>query len=223
MKSHAIIVFGKNPIPGQVKTRLARSIGADAAATLYTAFLLDSLNAYQAVDATIRLYLAPTDIPSAKSLGKWRDQVLFQKGRDLGARMSQAFAETFGEGFSAVVIVGSDHPTLPPRAIREALDHLDSLDSRRVAVIGPTDDGGYCLLGLSDPWPDLFKEIEYGSPDVLSKTLGRVAESGGQAVLLDPWYDVDDIDDLTRLIEDLRLGDSGCVRTRSVLEELDLI
>lgn len=220
MSKRAVIVFGRNPAPGRVKTRIGTEIGQKEAARLYKALLLDTLQRCSTLEADIRFYLETTERAIDPELRKFDQGQLRQQGVGLGPRMTNAFSDTFNAGYARVVIIGSDMPTLPPVRITQA---FDSLSSERTVVLGPALDGGYYLLGLSGPCPQLFEGMSYTHRDVLSETLARCSAADLQPILLEPWYDVDTVRDLRRLAEDLTAGDGACPATRSFLISRGLI
>ncbi|MAQ92217.1 MAG: hypothetical protein CMM84_01610 [Rhodothermaceae bacterium] len=217
MSRPALIVFAKAPEAGRVKTRLSPALTPADAAALYEAFLRDALDRYARLGAeaggpAVRLYLAgdPGDlVPDGVSVHP-------QRGDGLGERMLRAFVETFAAGHDRAIVVGTDHPTLP-----EAFFGLtfEALDDPLTAVLGPSDDGGYYLLGLNDIVPDLF-DMAYSHPDVFEDTLERVMEVDLTPVVLPPHYDVDDVATLRRLIEEWRGGADTGPRTARMLAPL---
>jgi glycosyltransferase A (GT-A) superfamily protein (DUF2064 family) len=114
-----------------------------------------------------------------------------------------------------VVIVGSDSPSLPADRLRTAVHLLRSggVDG----VIGPSEDGGYYLLGLHVPCPELFVGVAWSTERVLAETLERAARAGRRLAVLAPWYDVDTMADLRRLAAELRVTEAGAPRTRRLL------
>lgn len=216
----ALIVFAKVPEAGAVKTRLVPPLTDEDAAALYDAFLRDALAAFAAPDAftepvAVRLYLAGDEAPP-EGLVPPGVSVHRQRGAGLGARMQRAFVETFAAGLGRVVIVGTDHPTLPLAFLGEA---FRALRTPLTAVLGPSDDGGYYALGLNDLMPGLFT-MRFSHGAVFAATLDRVVASGAQAVVLPPWYDVDDAESLRRLVAEWRAGAPVPPRTREVLARL---
>lgn len=220
MNKRALIVFGKNPVPGRVKTRLASEIGSSAAARLYQGFLIDTVERFNHAGADVRLYIAPTSDPLPGALSAFDRFALRQRGAGLGERMKNAFADTFMAGYDRVVIVGSDHPTLPLERIHEAFERLAE---RSTIVIGPSEDGGYYLLGLGHPAPQLFDGITYSRGDVFERTVDRAKRLRRSVHTLASWYDVDSMDDLGRLVADLNDDESVCPHTRLALAEAALI
>lgn len=220
MNRHALIVFGRNPVRGTVKTRLGAELGPESAVALYRACLLDTLHSTRTLDVDLRLYLAPTKEAADPAVKPFDDNRLRQRGRGLGPRMSNAFDDTFAAGYERVVMIGSDIPNLPASYIESAFDML--VESRAV-VLGPALDGGYYLVGLTEAHPEIFHDISYTRENVLSRTLARCALAGLRTATLDPWYDVDTFADVRRLAADLKTDEGACPNTRSLLSRMGLI
>jgi rSAM/selenodomain-associated transferase 1 len=193
-------IFAKYWQPGAVKTRLARYIGDDAAATLHRACLETLLVRFaQLADRRVLAY-SPSERGrefAAIAGPSWQTQP--QVSGDLGRRMSHYFATSFATGCSAVVLIGSDSPTLPQQFVNDAFDRLQSTD----AVLGPADDGGYYLIGLSHYVAEVFEGIDWSTANVRKQTLERFTMAGCRCDLLAPWYDVDTPADLDRLRAEL--------------------
>jgi rSAM/selenodomain-associated transferase 1 len=242
-------MFAKAPVPGRVKTRLARDVGAEAAAELQRAFLLDlgrrfSCFGEDRVDqvgriAQIARLLACSPDPEAPVFeqlaelgwGRWR-----QGDGPLGVRLRRAFRRAARQGAERVVFLGSDSPTLPAVLVGQA---FDALASGAEAVLGPGFDGGYYLVGgrtnggerasTSRGWDlagALFEEIPWGGPAVFSTTLRRLEARGIAYEVLPFWYDVDTLTALRTLIDHLDLrGPHGRIEapeTAATLERLRL-
>jgi glycosyltransferase A (GT-A) superfamily protein (DUF2064 family) len=138
-----------------------------------------------------------------------------QKGQDLGARLDNALTHYLNLGFRYVAAINSDSPTLPTAHLTSAFERL-----RRGAdiVLGPTDDGGYYLIGLKRPAPRLLREVRMSTPHVSSDTVALAVEEGLRVALLPSWYDVDDADSLTRLKAELTSAPPDTARrTRAFL------
>jgi hypothetical protein len=202
--SDALIVFVKEPRPGAVKTRLARSIGDHAAAAAYRALAEAEIRATAPPRATSggpayeRLFFfAPAEAEAAVAdwlRGVLADEPLVcrpQSGADLGARMAGAFDECFARGARRVAIVGTDVPACSSRHVLAALGALDDHD----VALGPTHDGGYYLLALERPRPELFRDISWSTPAVLAATRARAAALGLRVELLETLRDVDTLED----------------------------
>jgi hypothetical protein len=201
----ALVVFAKAPVPGQVKTRLCPPLTPDEAATLHGSFVLDTLERTKAAAAQFKLpfdrYLAcaPSSTHVFFKIMEERHgiKLIDQAGDDLGERMAQAFENLFTKGYKHTLIIGTDVPSLPLEEYQQALTLLDSHD----LVLGPALDGGYYLIGLNRPIPDLFVGIPWSTEQVLKLTQERARGLGLKSALLAPWRDVDTIDDLQALVE----------------------
>src|SRR5207245_11563285 len=157
----ALLVIAKRPFPGQTKTRRSPPLTPEQAARLYEAFLRDTLDLVRAVADVTRLvlYLPEEAAPYFRALAP-DFGLLLQQGASLGERLDNALTHCLGSGFRQVVVVDSDSPTLPAACLSEAFDLLD----RQEAVFGPTDDGGYYLVGLTRPRPTLLREVRMSTP-----------------------------------------------------------
>lgn len=219
-----LLMFGKKPRPGRVKTRLVPPLSSDQALRLYRAFLDDQL-AFLRGFAGRTAVAWWTDEPlepaerSAPSLDGV--DVRVQGPGDLGARMLQAIEQSCRGESGPAVIFGADCPTLPATRVLEA---FETLERGATAVIVPADDGGYVLLGMSEPRRELVDGVAWGRPDVAATTRRKAATSGIDLVELAPWYDVDEINSLRRLRDELA-GPAGVERapaTCRVLLDLEL-
>ncbi len=200
-KDSRLIVFAKTPLSGRVKTRLASSIGASAAARLYRQMILHSLSiAVEARVGAVDLWCTPSARhPFFLQCARDYSVSLFhQRGRDLGLRMAFAFRETL-KRVSSALLIGTDCPSLTVKDIREAMDVLgQGMD----AVIGPASDGGYVLIGLRKIPPRFFSGISWGTGSVLSETRQRLKDLGWKWHELKELWDVDRPEDVERLIRE---------------------
>ena len=195
----AVVVFAKAPVSGRVKTRLCPPLSAEGAAELQLACLQDlwlRLGRLREVERCLCY-----DPPDALDLFfSWLDGVtvhLPQAGGSLGERLTAGFAALFRAGYRAVVAVGADSPDLPLTHVTRALNHL--LGGAQDVVIGPAEDGGYVLIGLDRPQPDLFRNIPWSTDRVADDTRERCRQAGLRLFELPPWYDLDRPSDLHRL------------------------
>lgn len=197
---NGLIVFAREPLPGRVKTRLAADIGDTAAADVYSWMLGDVLdNCRKLVGIETIVYWA-ADSDTIQSLaGRYDCVSTRQVNADLGQRMQAAFSEMFTSGFETCCIIGSDAPDLPVSYILEAFNLLSAQQAD--VVFGPSHDGGYYLIGLSQPCPSLFIDIDWSTPQVLQQSLVAAGRTGLKAVLLPEWYDIDTHDDLIKYWE----------------------
>lgn len=199
-------VFAKHWQPGKVKTRIAADVGNDHAAELYRMFLLRTLRNLQSFEGKRVLAYSPVDrITAFEGLvqrGDW--QLEAQADGDLGTRMSAYFRRAFESEAEKVALIGSDSPNLPPDRIHAAFRALDSSD----LVLGPSDDGGYYLIGMRRFLPEVFESIEWSTGKVYSQTICAAQQCGIRCESLASWYDIDDIDDLERLLRALQNSDN---------------
>lgn len=212
----ALIVFAKVPKPGAVKTRLQTTLTPEQAAQLYEAFLADALAQYAALDVDVRLYLRGNVQALDADLVPEGVTVHPQRGSGLGERMWHAFIDTFAAGRERACVIGTDHPTLPSAFV----DHAFSVLREPLSLcIGPSEDGGYYLLGMNDYYPQVFEEMIYSHGEVFAQTLARAERTRATVTVLPPWYDVDTADDLQRLTDELDdLPADQAPRTRAVLQ-----
>ena len=192
-RQDVLIIFFKNPIYGKVKTRLAASIGNDKALQVYnemaayTRLVTDKLPCDKIVFYSE--HVEPDDI--------WTTDYLkaVQKGIDLGEKMMNAFEAVFQTGYEKVLVIGTDCPTLKEILIQQAFASLDDQD----IVVGPSEDGGYYLLGMKEPHPSLFKDITWSSPTVFGSTIEACAKLNLTYDLLPKLRDVDEKGDLEQI------------------------
>jgi rSAM/selenodomain-associated transferase 1 len=190
-------VFAKQPVADQVKTRLAQATSPEWAARVAQAFLEDSLDRFNQVQASRAIVYAPDSANTYFSqLAQGRYSLTPQCDGDLGQRLNHFFADARRRGYSRIIAVGADSPTLPVTNIEQAFQLLETHD----AVIGPTTDGGYYLIGCgSASLATIFKDIPWSTSRVLEMTVQRLRESSARTALLPPWYDVDTVDDWAML------------------------
>jgi rSAM/selenodomain-associated transferase 1 len=192
--SEAVIVFGREPVAGRVKTRLGRVIGADEACAVYRELLAITLRAVAAVEACRFLFLPTGDRLDPLEFPVHGFETRVQVDAGLGERMDQAFRELFAEGFERVVLLGSDCPYLSPRMVTETLVAL----GRAETVFIPTLDGGYVLVGQRGAARDLFSGIPWSTPEVWRLTRERVTSGGWSCSVLPVVEDIDDVESLHR-------------------------
>ena len=219
---NCIIVFVKAPVYGTVKTRLAEKINAGAALALYRAFVADIMERLFTVDADLRIYFDPPD--SRQSIIDWLGTGLplaAQSGNDLGRRMSAALAESLAKGYDNAVLLGSDLPDLPASIVTEAFDSL----SRFPAVLGPSTDGGYYLIGFSNGGfaGEVFSDIEWSTDQVFARTLQRFDQLQQPVYVLPPWQDIDTYADLKNLILRVKNSPNLMPHTENALVEWKLM
>lgn len=192
-----ILVFAKAPVPGACKTRLIPALGAEGAAALHRELLEGTLaRLAPAGIAPLELWCAPDAGHAAfQDLAtRWGVSLHGQQGGNLGERMLHAATHALAEA-EAVVLIGCDCPGLGPAQIASALTALLA-QPRQDAVLGPAEDGGYVLLGLRRPAPELFTVMPWGGDQVAALTRARMAGLGWRWWELAPLADVDRPEDL---------------------------
>jgi hypothetical protein len=186
-----LIIFSKNPVAGHVKTRLAASIGDREALLVYETLRSLTGQAASGAEASRAIFYSEF-IPETDLLLTGNAEAHLQEGADLGERMHRAFLKGFELGFRHIVLIGTDCPELSTFLIEEAFECLNSDDM----VMGPARDGGFYLVGLNRPFPELFLDRTWSNADVLNDSLGIVRKHHANCVLLPALSDIDTIDDL---------------------------
>jgi rSAM/selenodomain-associated transferase 1 len=219
----ALAVMTKAPQAGRVKTRLVPPLTPEEAAELNKCFLRDTAAAISnaagadavrgiAVYTPVGAESAYTDIlPADFSL-------LPQRGDKFGERLYLAMEDLFKCGFESVCLIDSDSPTVPAENFAAAVELLSTTEDR--VVLGPSDDGGYYLIGVKKPHRHLFEQIDWSTESVLNQTMQRATEIGIKIKLLPAGYDIDDDASLKRLCAELlgeEAGDSVAPNTRKFL------
>ena len=187
-----VVVLVKAPRPGFVKTRLADTIGSEAAAEAYSA-LVESLLTRLSRVSGVELKFTPTD--ARDEIQAWLQPgwpATPQRDGDLSDRLIGAFADAFQAGTSRVVVIGSDCPYVSPEDLDSALHQLETHD----VVIGPATDGGYWLIGLKEPHESLFHDIRWSTESVLTETLDIAKREGLSVFQLRSLSDIDTVKDL---------------------------
>lgn len=209
----AVVVMARAPSDPRGKTRLT-SVSPDDHEALKRAMLLDTLDAVARVrHADLFVAFGPPGAhDEMQALAGTAARLFPQRGVTLGDRMHAAFEEVFAHGYSSVAIVGSDLPTLPSAYIDDALDRLGK--DAGAAVVGPAADGGYYLIGLRAPAPELFASIPWSTPGVLAATVSAAERAGLRVTRLPRWYDVDEPRDLRRVLDE----SAGAARTRAWIQ-----
>jgi rSAM/selenodomain-associated transferase 1 len=194
-----IMVFCKAPVAGQVKTRLMTEISADLAAKIHTELSLKTLDmVFQSRLCRIQLWCSPSPrhvffskARQTYSLSLWQ-----QQGQDLGERMNHAFCTTL-KTYTRALLIGCDCPTLTKQDLLAA---LTALNEKADCVLASAEDGGYVLIGLNQPAPELFTNIPWGSNKVLEKTRDKLLLLGLQYLETGQHWDVDTPMDLARYL-----------------------
>jgi rSAM/selenodomain-associated transferase 1 len=191
--SDHLLIFARHPVLGQGKTRLASTIGPEAALAVYGELLDHTRAAADGVGALKTLWLAGEASASGMSFGDWAGyEQRPQPSGDLGQRMHKAFATAFAAGATAAVVIGTDCPELTSAHLAEAFRQLATHD----VVVGPALDGGYYLLGMRELVPEFFVNKLWSTPFVLAATLTDANRLGLRVAHLPPLADVDTAEDL---------------------------
>ncbi|WP_127018635.1 TIGR04282 family arsenosugar biosynthesis glycosyltransferase [Flagellimonas beolgyonensis] len=189
MKKNLLLVLTRNPELGKCKTRLAATVGDQAALDIYTFLLRHTVNLTQNLAAEKWVFYSEeiwqNDMWDNTIYGKH-----LQLGLDLGERMLHAFQKGFEAGFEQVIIIGSDMYHLSQSDLEDAFEQLEKHDY----VIGPAEDGGYYLLGMKTLTPKLFKNKKWGTDSVLLDTLNDLKSEN--VALLPERNDVDYYEDI---------------------------
>jgi len=211
--------MAKAPEAGQVKTRLCPPLSLEDAAQLYRCFLMDKIAQVRGIPAAepILAYV-PTDAAGIFEALAPGFRLLPQLGAGLTARLVSVLEELFGAGFEATIVIDSDTPTLPSRLLEQAVTHMAS--GAHDLVLGPSEDGGYYLIGQRRLHRALFEDMPWSTPVVLEETVRRAHALGLTVLELEPWYDVDTGADLVRLMAELGTNKGPC-HTRRLLLGMD--
>jgi rSAM/selenodomain-associated transferase 1 len=181
-----LLIFIKNPVLGRVKTRLAATLGAEAALAAYQELLAYTRAVATRTTCRRRLYYSDY-LPEADEWPADCFEKHLQAGADLGRRMANAFKSAFEAGADRVLIIGSDCPGITPAILAEGFEALRARDF----VLGPSTDGGYYLLGMRRFQASLFEGIAWSSPTVCAETLLRMEALGGDCRMLPALTDID--------------------------------
>lgn len=194
MRAAALVLFGRAPSSPDAKTRLR-----DAPPGAARALFLDTLDVASRLTAAdlIICFTPPEAAIEMRTLAPGAEDCLVQRGADLGERMAAAFTDLFARGYARVLLIGTDLPTLPLSHLQTAERWLASGEAG--VVLGPADDGGYYLIGLTSPRRELFERIAWSTPRVFEETAAAARRAGLTLRCVPVWRDIDSLDDLRRL------------------------
>lgn len=191
MSNSLIMVFVRNPKLGRVKTRLAKTIGDQAALEIYEILSKHTAKIISEIDSDKLIFysekIQDNDIWTVINCKKQ-----IQTKGDLGQKMLDAFQYGFSLGYKKIIIIGSDLYSLRPKHIESAFEQLENYD----VVIGPALDGGYYLLGLNSVIPEIFKQKQWSTSSILKDTLSDLKKFNVN--LLEPLNDIDTYEDLKK-------------------------
>jgi len=219
----ALLLFVKLPVAGRVKTRLQPELSPELAAGLYRAMVDDVFTALERPGQwDVVAFFSPYE--QERAFREWlpdSTNLVAQSGTDLGERLARAFEWSHAQGHSRTIIVGTDMPTLGSDALSDAFEALEHAE----VVLGPSTDGGYYLVGLKEPRPELFEDVGWSTSEVLEQTVAKL--EGGRATyrLLPERTDIDTWQDALIVLEEIVSADpdgsAGLASgTRSLLSAL---
>lgn len=202
MSKELVIIFVKNIRLGKVKTRLAKTIGDQAASEVYNELVHVTETVTKNLHADLRIYFSDAVVDSL-----WQgEHKTIQHGKNLGDRMKNAFIEGFEDGYQSIVLIGSDLPDISSDHIKNGLQALNKTD----VVFGPAEDGGYYLVGMSRLHDIIFDDKPWSHANLLTLTLEGLKKNDLSYHLLNTLNDIDTYEDLI---------ESNFYRCNKVLQE----
>ena len=211
-----LVIMAKAPKPGAVKTRLTPRLSLQAVTAFYRCLLDDTLAlARSLVGVEIAIMCPDSDVNELASLTGQGVRVVAQKGEGLAAGLTSVFAHFVEGPQRRIIAFNSDSPHLPRSVIEEAFETLRAHD----LVVGPTDDGGYYLVGAKASHPTLFSGGGMGTSSALERLLSRARVLELSVGFEDPFYDIDVADDLIRLAAELQCAPARAPRTAVWLKQ----
>ena len=219
----ALAVMARAPSDGGGKTRLLAALRIQDGTDLRRAILLDTLDVVGRdtlpVAEPVMFYTPSTAGAELAKLTGDRWGLIPQRGEDLGERLEHAFTDLFVQGYAGALIIGSDLPTLPVEYVQLAAAQLLALDDP--VVLGPARDGGYYLIGLRKPHPELFRGVAWSTASVLAETISIARNAALPVSLVPEWYDIDSVEDLRRATAGGDPGAHRAWRTEEVVARHD--
>ena len=213
-----LVIMAKAPRPGAVKTRLTPSLSPEAVAAFYRCLLEDTLALARSLGVEVSIMCPSPDANDLAQLAGAEVTVVAQKGEGLAAGLISVFARFAGDHQRRVIAFNSDSPHLPRSVVVDAFEMMVTHD----IVVGPTYDGGYYLVGAKASYPMLFAPDGMSTNSAMEKLLSRARTLDLSVGFVEPFYDVDVAEDLTRLAAELRLAPTRAPRTSMWLKEWDL-
>ena len=211
-----LVVMAKAPRPGTVKTRLAQNLPVEAVTGLYQCLLDDTLALACSLGTVEVAIMCPfSDVDELTRLAPGGVGVVAQKGEGLAAGLTSVFAHFATPGRQRVIAFNSDSPHLPSSVLERAFEALSAHD----VIVGPTNDGGYYLVGAKAAHPSLFDGDGMSTNSALDALLAHARELQLSVGFTDPFYDIDVESDLTQLAAELRHAPARAPRTAAWLAE----
>jgi len=208
--------MAKAPRPGAVKTRLVPDLSPEAVADFYCCLLKDTLTLGQSLgDVEVAVMCPEPDVNELRQLASNQANVVAQKGEGLAAGLTSVFAHFADDRARRTIAFNSDSPHLPRAVLENAFETLAAHD----LVVGPTDDGGYYLVGAKASHPTLFARDGMGTSSALARLLSRARALELSVGFSDPFYDIDVAGDLARVARELRLAPARAPHTAQWLQE----
>ena len=222
MSDTTLVIMVRYPEKGKTKTRLARRIGDEATLGLYQAFLTDLAQHFAGWKYDLHWAYTPDDIdfsPFAATLAPSHVSTMYsfpQHGPDLGTRLHQIFLSLRAQQYQSIIVIGSDSPHIRRSTILQAHQALAHAD----VVLGPAEDGGYYLIAMRQPH-DVLSDIPMTTHAVLQLTIEKAQSQGLSVHLLESLFDVDELPELLRLAELLRVENTRAPSTAMFLAHLE--
>jgi uncharacterized protein len=216
-----ILFFTKFPYPGRVKSRLSKRLGEDKAAQIYRLLLLKNWQNILQTNLPFSIEFSPTEsLADFKTLLGFQHEYNTQSGEDIGRRMANAFTTCFQQEYDAAILIGGDLPQMSVKLLLEAAHSLNNSD----AVLGPSEDGGYYLIGFRQECFDLnyFVGVKWSTDTVFQQTKDKIHESGKTLHLIDKFNDIDDFDDVKKYLDSLTDNDQIKQDIRALILSEDL-
>lgn len=214
-----LMVMAKAPRPGEVKTRLIPGLSSEVVTGLYRCLLNDTLALAQSLkDVKVAIMCPASDVGDLARLAGNEVSVVAQAGEGLAAGLTSVFASFTSGRPRRTIAFNSDSPHLPRAVLADAFEKLVTRDM----VVGPTDDGGYYLVGAKASYPALFARDGMGTSSALEALLSRAQALGLSVDFTQPFYDVDLAGDLSRLAAELRIAPERAPHTARWLMEWEL-
>ncbi len=209
----ALVIMAKAPRDGHTKTRLDGALPAGEVVRLSDCMLRDTLDLARSLDDVHVAVMCPSeDVAELTAMLPGVD-VAGQDGAGLAAALASVFRRFVEAGFSRVIAIDADSPHLPAAVLRTAFASLDEWD----LVVGPTEDGGYYLVGASAAHPGLFDAAPLGTSSACAALCGNARARGLSVAAASVWYDVDVAADLLRLAAELRDEPARAPRTAALI------